>query len=58
MMLMQKLQAAALFAATSLLLVSSPFAAAQKQEVAGSTVITILPERMKPPAAFPRMLCT
>jgi hypothetical protein len=48
MMRMQKFQAAALFAATSLLLVSSPFASAQKQEVAGSTVITILPENEAP----------
>ena len=47
-MLMQKLQAAALFAATSLLLASSAFAAAQEQQVAGSTVITILPENEMP----------
>jgi hypothetical protein len=48
MMRMQKFPAAALFAATSLWLVSSPFAAAQKQEVAASTVITILPENEAP----------
>ncbi len=41
-------EAAAFFAAASLLLASSPFAAAQKQEVAGSTVITILPENEAP----------
>ncbi len=53
-MLMQKLRAAALFAAVSLLLVSSPFATAQKQEVAASTVITILPEKNEAPGGIPQ----
>lgn len=47
-MFMQRFRAASLFAATSLLLASSAFAAAQKQEVPGSTVITILPENENP----------
>ncbi|MGB0083247.1 MAG: hypothetical protein WBP90_17135 [Terracidiphilus sp.] len=51
---MQKLRAAALFAAVSLLLVSSPFATAQKQEVAASTVITILPEKNEAPGGIPQ----
>ncbi len=54
MKLMQKIQAATLFAATSLLLVSSPFATAQKQEVAGSTVITIMPEKNEAPGGIPQ----
>ena len=41
-------EAAALFAATSLLFASSAFAAAQERQVAGSTVITILPENEMP----------
>jgi hypothetical protein len=47
-MLMQKLQAAALFAAGSLLTATFALAAEQKQEVPGSTVITILPENELP----------
>jgi hypothetical protein len=47
-MLMQKLQAAALFAAGSLLTATFALAAEQKQEVPGSTVITILPENEMP----------
>ncbi len=41
-------EAAAFFAATSLLLASSAFAASPDQQVAGSTVITILPENEMP----------
>jgi hypothetical protein len=47
-MFMQKLQAAALFAAGSLLAGTFALAAEQKQEVPGSTVITILPENELP----------
>jgi hypothetical protein len=42
-MLMQKLQAVALFAAGSLLAASFAMAAGQMQEVEGSTVVTVLP---------------
>jgi hypothetical protein len=48
MTLMHKLQAAALFAAGSLLAGTFALAAEQKQEVPGSTVITILPENELP----------
>jgi hypothetical protein len=47
-MFMQKLQAAALFAAGTLLAGTLSLAAEQKQEVPGSTVITILPENELP----------
>jgi hypothetical protein len=47
-MLMHKLQAAALFAAGSLLTATFALAAEQKQEVQASTVITILPENEMP----------
>jgi hypothetical protein len=47
-MLMQKLQAATLFAAGSLLAATYALAADQKQEVPGSTVITILPQNETP----------
>ena len=47
-MLMQKLQAAALFAAGSLLTATLALAAEQKQEVQASTVVTILPENEMP----------
>ncbi|MGD0479482.1 MAG: hypothetical protein ABSA42_04890 [Terracidiphilus sp.] len=47
-MLMQKLQAAALFAAGSLLTATFALAAEQKQDVQASTVITILPENELP----------
>jgi len=47
-MFMQKLHAAALFAAGSLLAATFALAAEQKQEVPGSTVITILPENEMP----------
>lgn len=48
MKLTQRIQAATLFAATSLLFASSAFAAAQKQQVAASTVVTVLPENELP----------
>ena len=47
-MFMQKLQAAAFFAAGSLLTATFALAAEQKQEVQASTVITILPENEMP----------
>ena len=47
-MLMQKLHAAALFAAGSLLTATFALAAEQKQEVPASAVITILPENEMP----------
>jgi hypothetical protein len=47
-MLMRKLHAAAFFAAGSLLTAAFALAAEQKQEVQGSTVITILPENELP----------
>jgi len=47
-MFMQKLQAAALFAAGSLLAATCALAAAQKQETQGSTVVTILPQQETP----------
>ena len=47
-MFMQKLYAAAFFAAGSLLMATFALAAEQKQEVQASTVITILPENEMP----------
>jgi hypothetical protein len=47
-MLMHKLQAATLFAAGSLLAATCALAADQKQEVPGSTVVTILPQNESP----------
>src|SRR5580700_5563167 len=47
-MFMRKPQAAALFAAASLLTATFALAAEQKQEVPASTVITILPENELP----------
>jgi len=47
-MFVQKLKAATLFAAGSLLVASSAFAADPRQQVQGRTVVTILPEKETP----------